>query len=50
MSTNEKITPYYEFNLVDIEKHYNLWHTAMAKRCRNDIIAYSIKANYGARI
>ena len=50
MSTNEKITPYYEFNLVDIEKHYNLWHTAMAKRCRNDIIAYSIKANYNPKI
>lgn len=50
MSLNKKITPYYEFNLADIEKHYDLWHAAMKNRNRDDIIAYSIKANYDPEI
>lgn len=50
MSTKQKITPYYEYDLLDVRERYCMWRNAIKKRNRDDIVAYSIKANYDPEI
>lgn len=50
MSAEQKITPYYEYDSFDVKKRYNMWHNAIKKMNRDDIVAYSIKANYDPKI
>lgn len=50
MSIEQKVTPYYEYDLKDVIIHYNLWQESIMKLNRKDMVAYSIKANYDSDI
>lgn len=50
MSFGKKITPYYEFNLSSVKKNYSNWLELCTENGRNDMPAYSIKANYEKNI
>lgn len=50
MSSNSRKTPYYLIDLEKVKSNYNRFFSAITHIGRNDIIAYSIKANYNPAI
>ena len=50
MSVNPKRTPCYSVNLEQVKKNYDLFSSAIKAWQRDDLIAYSVKANYNQAI
>ena len=50
MSINPKITPYYLLNLENVKANFLSFQNSIRSIGRNDIIAYSVKANYNPAI
>lgn len=50
MSVNPKITPYYLLNLENVKANFLSFQNSIRSIGRNDIIAYSVKANYNPAI